>query len=65
MNETIGQTAGKVWEYLSEQGESTITNLKKELSLKADEASMALGWLAREDKLDFVKKGAKNLIKLR
>lgn len=65
MNETIGKTAGKVWEYLADNGETTIANLKKELSLKADEASMALGWLAREDKLDFVKKGVKNIIKLR
>lgn len=58
MNETIGTTAGQVWEYLSNNDEVTMTALKKDLSLKGDEATLALGWLAREDKINFNKKGS-------
>lgn len=65
MNETIGSTAGQVWEYLSNNEEATLTALKKDLSLKSDEATMALGWLAREDKVEFTKKGASVKVRLR
>ncbi len=57
MIELIGDTAGKIWSYLDENGESSITTLKKNLELKPDQTTMAIGWLAREDKLKFVTKG--------
>ncbi len=57
MKESIGDTAGKIWSYLDENGESSITALKKNLELRPDQATMAIGWLAREDKLRFVTKG--------
>lgn len=65
MNETIGSAAGQVWEYLSNNDEATLASLKKDLSLKADEATMALGWLAREEKVEFTKKGATVKVRLR
>ncbi len=57
MKDSIGSTAGKIWSYLDENGESSITALKKNLELRPDQATMAIGWLAREDKLRFVTKG--------
>lgn len=54
----IGETAGMVWTYLDMTGETTITNLKKELNLKGDQTALSLGWLAREEKISFKKKGA-------
>ena len=65
MKETIGSTAGQVWEYLSSNNEVTLAALKKDLELKSDEATMALGWLAREDKVEFSKKGASVKVRLR
>ena len=65
MNELIGSTAGQVWEYLSNNEEVTMTALKKDLELKGDEATMALGWLARENKVEFTKKGASLKVRLR
>ena len=42
-----------------------MTALKKDLELKGDEATMALGWLARENKVEFTKKGASLKVRLR
>lgn len=57
MTETIGIAAGQIWECLSDKNEMTIAALKKDLNLKGDTAGLALGWLAREDKIDFIQKG--------
>lgn len=65
MNELIGSTAGQVWEYLSNNEDATMAALKKDLELKGDEATMALGWLAREGKVEFLKKGASVKVRLR
>lgn len=55
--EMIGQTAGAVWGLLSEKGEITLTAVKKEITAPSDLILAAVGWLAREDKLDFVTRG--------
>ncbi|KOH46226.1 winged helix-turn-helix domain-containing protein [Sunxiuqinia dokdonensis] len=47
----IGNNAGRIWQYLDEKGESTLADIKKDLLLKGSEARMALGWLARENKI--------------
>lgn len=49
----IGNTAGRIWRYLDKKGESTLSEIKKDLLLKGIEARMALGWLARENKIFF------------
>lgn len=64
MLESIGQIAGQVWTYLSANGESTLSSVKKELDLKGDSAALAIGWLAREGKLSIVKKGNSTKISL-
>lgn len=54
-HETIGKAAGIIWQHLSERGETVVTlgSLKKIPGVRADEAMAAVGWLAREGKLDF------------
>lgn len=61
--ETIGQNAGLVWEALN-LGETLGTKqLKKMTKLKDKELYAALGWLAREGKINFQEaEDAKELI---
>ena len=57
MLQTVGEIAGKIWTYLDNNGESTLAGLKKELDLKPEQATLSLGWLAREGKVEIEKKG--------
>ncbi len=56
-NHQIGETAGAVWYYLTEQGETSLAKIKKDLSVSADLLLAAVGWLAREEKLEFAVSG--------
>ena len=53
--ENVGITAGKVWQTLNEDGPQTLTELKKKVNGSAELVGFALGWLAREDKIDISK----------
>ena len=57
LQDKIGQSAGEIYNYLSNNGESTFSKMKKELDLKGNFADLGLGWLAREDKVTISKKG--------
>ena len=48
----IGNNAGVVWGVLNANGKMTETKLKKESGLGSAEFYTALGWLAREGKLN-------------
>ena len=48
----IGNNAGLVWNALNSNGKMTETKLKKETGLASPEFFAALGWLAREGKLN-------------
>ena len=50
----VGETAGQVWRLLSSEGPQTVSQLKKKVDGKGELLSMALGWLAREDKIEFL-----------
>ena len=53
MTEDIGKTAGLIWEFLGKQKTPiTLTALKKEVSASSTILMMALGWLAREGKIN-------------
>lgn len=64
MNENIGVNAGKIWQYLEQNGESKIVRLRRELKLSHCELYLALGWLAREGNVAFCKKGFFMWVKL-
>ncbi len=65
MQERIIETAGQIWQYLNENGEVTTKKMNKDLGLNENFASLGLGWLAREDKVKFTKKGSYTKIILR
>jgi len=52
INGQVGETAGKIWHLLNDEGPQTIPQLKKKLNGSGEIVSFALGWLAREDKVD-------------
>lgn len=52
LKERVGHTAGKIWGELSGGGPLTIAQLKKKLNGDGDLVNLAVGWLAREDKVD-------------
>ena len=49
----IGESAGKVWQFLSEHAGSTPEHIGKGVKLKESLLYAAIGWLAREGKLSF------------
>ncbi|MFB6077171.1 MAG: winged helix-turn-helix domain-containing protein [Candidatus Nanohaloarchaea archaeon] len=55
--EFIGSHAGTVWDALQD-GEKTVRQLKEETGLTRREVTLALGWLAREDKVGVRKPGS-------
>lgn len=48
----IGVNAGKVWQLLSNYAKWSYGALKKKSGLKDKELGAALGWLAREEKIE-------------
>jgi len=48
---TIGELAGKAWRHLSAEGEQSLTNVAQALSTDTHRLALAIGWLAREDKV--------------
>lgn len=58
MEQSIGLSAGQIYNYLAENdGQATFSKLKKELDLKGNFAELGLGWLAREEKIEMAKSG--------
>lgn len=49
----IGVNAGKVWELLSGNTKWNYESLKRASGLNDKELAAAIGWLAREDKVEF------------
>ena len=65
LQEQIGFSAGMIYDYLNNNGESSFSKMKKELDLKCNFADLGLGWLAREDKVEISKKGASVSVRLK
>lgn len=62
MTAKVGEVAGKVWHTLKNGGEMSAAQLKKATGTDDKTLWMALGWLAREDKLSFNQ--VKNTLKI-
>lgn len=54
---SIGHAAGEVWGFLSGGEPRTVAEIKKSVKAPADVVVAAIGWLAREDKLEFITNG--------
>jgi hypothetical protein len=61
----IGSAAGKVWNGLAGGKPVSMADLKKKTALDDSMLSMAVGWLAREDKVMIDRKGVAVTVKLK
>ena len=61
----IGHAAGEIWALLSTNGDQTLAAIKKSVDAPSDIVLAAIGWLAREDKLEFATTGRTVKIALR
>jgi len=55
MIKEIGDVAGAIWHALDTQGETTLAKLKKEVKAEGAVFDWAVGWLAREDKIELAR----------
>jgi len=53
----IGETAGDIWRTLDEEGPLRLSTLKKQMKVSDALFFMAIGWLARENKVNFEAEG--------
>jgi len=49
----IGKNAGLIWKTLNQKGSQTASGLRKLTGLDDKNLCLALGWLAREGKINF------------
>jgi hypothetical protein len=61
----IGQTAGEIWHLLDANGPMTTARLVKEIDAPRDLVMQAVGWLAREDKIDIEEESRTRVVSLR
>ncbi len=64
MKNKIGDIAGKIWKILGEKEDVEISKLPQILKEKGEIVYQALGWLAREDKINYHSKGGKSFVSL-
>jgi hypothetical protein len=55
MHNELGMTAGDVYRKLGVEGEMSMSRLKKEVGQNDVMVTMAVGWLAREGKVNLAK----------
>ena len=65
VREQVGNVAGEVWRLLDQSGPQTLSQLKKQLDGTSELLSFAVGWLAREDKLEILKEKKSVLLRLK
>ena len=65
INAQVGETAGKIWHLLNHEGPQTFPQLKKKIDGSGELLSFALGWLAREDKVDITQEKKEVKVALR
>lgn len=61
----IGSAAGVVWRYLEANGPGAVETVKRKIKLSSDVFYAAVGWLAREGKLEVEGEGKKVQISIR
>ena len=61
----IGEIAGKIWDELDQNGEASLAQLKKKIGTSAFFLQAGIGWLAREEKVSFSKRGNSLIITLK
>ena len=51
MLNSIDDAAGKVWQYLDQNGSASVTKITNETGIGKNDVQRAIGWLLKEDKL--------------
>ena len=64
MKEKVIEAAGKTWRYLGQNGETNVSQLSKVLKEKDEVVLQAVGWLAREDKINYSIKNRRTFVSL-
>jgi hypothetical protein len=62
--EDIGECAGKVWRVLSKSGKAPLSAVMKQTGLTRAQTQLAVGWLARENKISLQENGKKQVLHL-
>ncbi|HLA84443.1 MAG TPA: winged helix-turn-helix domain-containing protein [Thermoguttaceae bacterium] len=63
--EEIGETAGLIWHTLDQSGPMSLAKLVKKLGKARDLIMQALGWLAREGKIEIREENRSRVIAIR
>ena len=61
----IGETAGQVWRCLRDNGPMSLAKLTKQMDAPRDSVMQAVGWLAREDKVEIEERNRTRIIFLK
>ena len=61
----VGEAAGLVWAALAENGPLSTAKLVKIIGKPRDTIMQAIGWLAREDKIEIEDEGRSRVVSLR
>ena len=64
MKEKVIEVAGKTWRFLGQNGQSNVSQLAKSLKEKNEVVLQAIGWLAREDKINYTIKNRRTFVSL-
>jgi len=65
MKEQIGATAGRIWQTLNDHNQVSLSRIPKMVGEKDTVVYQALGWLAREDKIEYRTKSNRTLVSIR
>lgn len=61
----IGMNAGHIWKKLNETGLISVPELSRKLRLSDNDTTLAVGWLAREDKIHVERRNGILYVKLK
>jgi hypothetical protein len=65
MSNTIGDAAGIVWNYLDQNGPSSVNKVTTETGINKNDVQRAIGWLSKEDKLSIEMVGRAETLSLK
>jgi len=64
MKEKVIETAGKAWRFLGQNGETNVSKLPRLLRENDAVVLQSLGWLAREDKINYTTRSRRTFVSL-
>ncbi len=65
MLNSIDDAAGKVWQYLDQNGATSVTKITNETGINKNDVQRAIGWLLKESKLVIEVVGRTELLSLK